>query len=164
MRCRTFCRCTHCSIFFFRFIYVASDLIGNLQQAQNESSRVAFFATASESQGSLSKNQIIQFDHVWTNVGHFYDSLTGIFTAPVNGTYSFQTTILSDQKSFWGYLAVNGHLKCSLYAGTDNRVSVSQSLIVTLQEGDQVTVRNNNDEGMIYGSFYTTFGGYSLFS
>lgn len=121
---------------------------------------------APERRSSLSDGEIIQFDNVLTNVGQGFDKYTGVFTVPVNGTYSFQTTILTDKDSeVWAYIAVNGIFKAYLNArGTDNRHgSGSQSLVITLLEGDQVTIRNRRDGGMIYGLSYTTFGGYLVF-
>lgn len=102
-----------------------------------------------------------------TNIGQGFEKCTGIFTAPVNGTYSFQATILTDNnREFWGNIEVNGISKAKINArGTDNRYgSGSQSLVITLREGDQAAVHNRNDGGMIYGNSYTSFGGYLLFT
>lgn len=135
------------------------------QEEIKDSNQVAFFATA-PGQSNLSDGEIIQFDTVLTNAGQGFNKYTGVFTAPVDGTYSFQTTILTDKDSeVWAYIGVNGIFKAYLNArGTDTRHgSGSQSLVITLLKGDQVTIRNSGNGGMIYGFGYTTFCGYLLF-
>lgn len=114
----------------------------------------------------MADKQILEFDNVLTNVGNGYDKATSTFKAPVDGTYWFQTTVLSfNNVEIWGYIAVNETPKVWYNArGTDNRhCSGSQTLIITLKKGDSVAVHNQNNNGNIYGDNYTTFAGYLLF-
>lgn len=131
------------------------------------SSKVAFMATATPRQSGLQEKQVLVFDHVVTNVGNGYDKSSGTFIAPVDGIYSFSTTVLTDNNvEIWGFIDVNESPKVWYNArGTDGRHdSGSQSLIIRLSKGDRVTVRNYANGGNIYGGHYTTFSGFMLFA
>lgn len=55
--------------------------------------KVAFFAGLSDNVGPTAEPVDVIFDRVITNVGEAYDVSTGRFTAPVNGTYTFNCVI-----------------------------------------------------------------------
>jgi len=57
--------------------------------------RVAFFVGLSDNVGPIkdSAQTPVVFDRVVTNVGDAYDSGTGRFTAPINGTYQFNVVV-----------------------------------------------------------------------
>ena len=127
---------------------------------------VAFMATATGYQSNMADKQVIQFNHVITNEGGAYDNSTGIFTTPVDGTYNFQTTILtSNDVEIWGHIDVNESPKVWFNAkASDNRHdSGSQSLVISLIKGDKVTARTAHNSGTLYGEHYTSFSGF-LFS
>ena len=50
---------------------------------------VAFMAQLSQNLVNPAVGHVVIFDNVTTNEGNSYNSLHGIFTAPVNGTYNF---------------------------------------------------------------------------
>jgi len=54
---------------------------------------VAFFVGLTSNVGPITQHSDIVFDRVVTNVGVAYDTDTGRFTAPVNGTYQFNVII-----------------------------------------------------------------------
>ena len=57
------------------------------------SQKIAFFAGLSENMGPIKEHQDIVFDRVITNVGGAYNSQSGHFVAPTNGTYHFNVVV-----------------------------------------------------------------------
>ena len=55
--------------------------------------KVAFFAGLSENMGPVKEHTDIVFDRTITNVGSGYDTATGHFVAPANGTYQFNVVV-----------------------------------------------------------------------
>ena len=128
---------------------------------------VAFMATSTYVQSNMADKQVIQFNHIVTNEGGAYDNSTNIFTTPVDGTYNFQTTILTNNDvEIWGHIDVNESPKVWFNAkASDNRHdSGSQYLVISLSKGDKVTVRNHGSSGNIYGGHYTSLSGFLIFS
>ncbi|XP_045211430.2 collagen alpha-2(VIII) chain-like [Mercenaria mercenaria] len=130
---------------------------------------VAFTAGLSRSILHAPAYHNIIFDRVETNIGNGYDSLTGVFTAPVSGTYVFYTSILVyNGREVFCRIVVNGVNMANTYGrGTDNRLDQgSQAVIVQLQKGHQVAVQNKVDDDAIFGNqdIYTTFSGFLLHS
>lgn len=70
---------------------------------------VAFFVGLTDNFGPVQQHTPIVFDKVITNEGSGYDSTTGKFTAPVNGTYQFNVVI-----SAQGRQKVSNICKCHL--------------------------------------------------
>jgi len=54
---------------------------------------VAFFVGLSDNLGPVKEQTTVTFDRVVTNIGESYDTASGRFTAPVNGTYQFNVVI-----------------------------------------------------------------------
>ena len=54
---------------------------------------VAFFVGLKENLGPIANHADVVFDGLVTNVGGAYDTETGRFTAPVNGTYQFNIVV-----------------------------------------------------------------------
>ena len=134
---------------------------------QVSTTNVAFTAGLSKSILHASAYQNIVFDHVHTNIGNGYDSLTGIFTAPFSGTYVFFTSILVyNDREIFCRIVVNGANIADTYGrGTDGRLDQgSQSVIVQLQKGHQVSVQNKVNDDAIFGNqdLYSTFSGFLL--
>ena len=50
----------------------------------------------------------IVFNDVLSNVGNGYDSTTGIFTAPRNGTYTFTLATMAAGGEHYAQLRLNG--------------------------------------------------------
>ena len=65
---------------------------------------------------SVSGGQKIVFTNVITNVGDAYNNVTGIFTAPRNGTYMFTLTTMTTNNNHWAYLSVNGVITSRVHA------------------------------------------------
>lgn len=113
-------------------------------QMQVDSKRlnIAFSARVSQSYGDINPEETIKFSDVLTNNGNAYNALTGIFTAPVTGTYMFFSSILTKNPSALEVgLQVNSQYKMMMYP--DSRTGLdynsgANSVILGLVEGDQV--------------------------
>lgn len=142
-----------------------------------ESHQIAFSAGLSTTTSSLCPEQVIVFDKILLstdnrNFPSTYSKTTGVFTAPVRGVYFFSTTILGDR-------GVTGHFKfyknnerlSSLFIdgenGRDTWDSAAQSILLLLDRGDNVSVRNVDSGRVVAGQFRKTvqsvFSGFLLF-
>lgn len=129
----------------------------------------AFFAVLTPTVNNhLGVGQNIIFDDVITNIGNAYNSHQGIFVAPVSGTYVFSATLLSHlgHNSHF-YFAKNGSVVSRLYVGglsssSSTYDTSSQTVILSLNPGDDVSVRNADADENIWGDMYTSFAGFLL--
>jgi hypothetical protein len=135
--------------------------------ATNEQ-QVAFYASVSPSITEIQPWETVVFSQVVTNEGGAYNSSTGEFIAPVNGTYAFYSNILSD----WGKyietcLKVNGEIRMYMYSGSQYRGSGSNMALLKLKVGDIVNIVKHGTGGLT--PFYihrrwSTFSGFLLVS
>ena len=59
------------------------------------------------------------YSTIISNIGEAYNDTTGIFTAPLNGTYSFAvTTMPSNGPGHLTALTVNGEIECAAFSPT----------------------------------------------
>ena len=109
----------------------------------------------------LGKDQGIVFDNAVTNVGNGYIPQQGIFVAPVAGTYVFCVTLMvCGPPNSWGHFMVNGRIIAKLFV--DHQQS-SQTIVVYLKKGDDVSVQNTVSEREYMGDRYNTFSGFLLY-
>lgn len=113
---------------------------------------------------NLGENQDIVFDKVVTNVGNGYVANHGSFVAPVAGVYLFSATILSygDNRT-WGHFMVNGNILAKIYVHNTDHTQSTQSIVVNLNVGDDVSIQNTRLGGGLMGDSYSTFMGVLLF-
>lgn len=119
-------------------------------------------------QTTFSGKAKIPFELVRTNVGNAFNGSTGIFTAPVNGYYSFSFNGLKDTGSLtaWVSLFVNNVSVADAYygglSGFDIRGPLSGiNTILQLSAGDQVYLFNTDGTSLFSdgNSRYTQFSG-----
>ncbi|XP_053380336.1 uncharacterized protein LOC128548847 [Mercenaria mercenaria] len=136
-----------------------------IRRTMNENP-VAFFAGLSQHLPHMGAHQPITFDNVITNIGNAYNSHLGSFIAPVSGTYVFSTTLFSIYKeSYHAQFTKNGHAISTIYlsaseiSGYD---TASQTIILELQKGDDVTVQNTDADKTVHGLNHSIFSGFLL--
>lgn len=140
--------------------------------ALDASDVVAFCAFMSTTEVSPSRHHILVFDDVKTNIGSAFNRISGMFTAPIDGTFVFTWTIFSDTLSYIiSQIVVNTEAFTSMLTDSE-QVGVYHSstglIIVNLNRGDSVYIRTHPSElshGNIYsGSIYgrPSFNGWKL--
>ncbi|XP_026571395.1 complement C1q tumor necrosis factor-related protein 3 isoform X1 [Pseudonaja textilis] len=113
------------------------------------------------------QNSGIIFSSVETNIGNFFDVMTGRFGAPVNGVYFFSFNMMKheDVEEVYVYLMHNGNTVFSLYSfeSKGKSDSSSNSAVLKLAKGDEVWLRMGN--GALHGDHqrFSTFAGFLLF-
>ncbi|XP_045202474.2 heavy metal-binding protein HIP-like [Mercenaria mercenaria] len=133
-----------------------------IRRAENEHP-VAFFASLNQHLTNVGAHQPITFNNVVTNIGNAYNSHFGSFIAPVPGTYVFSATLLSHYHSkYHAQFVKNGQgITYMIMSGSESDYgTMSQTVVLQLQKGDDVCVQNLRSEGPIYGDNYTTFSGF----
>jgi len=108
----------------------------------------------------LGENQDIVFDHAVTNVGNAYNRHHGTFVAPTRGVYFFSVSLWNPGNMTWGHFMVNNDIIAKLGIWG---YQASQFIIVTLNQGDSVSVQNTALDKSFFGDYYSTFGGFLLY-
>jgi len=125
---------------------------------------VAFFATLTSHVTHAGRNQTIAFDRVVTNVGNAYNPHVGVVTAPVSGIYVFSVSLLSYPGHKTHYqLYKNNDFVSNIYLHTPSASdyeTTSQTAVLQLVKGDDVTLRNVDGDESLHGVNYSTFAGF----
>lgn len=112
----------------------------------HDTGTIAFAAENTHTVGPNTPRVIIPFGSTILDIGGGYSTSTYTFTAPVNGLYFFQWETISEwNRQSCSYLALNG-VAVSGYGSHGNhdhqlRSSGSQTSILILNQGDQVSIR-----------------------
>lgn len=89
--------------------------------------------------------ETVIFDKVSLNEGNAYDKTSGIFTAPLNGIYSFTwTTATRGGKAFISELMQNGELITKMFTDGSGRngIEVTTSHVnIKMKKGDKAWIR-----------------------
>lgn len=126
---------------------------------------VAFTAKLGNHAENLGLHQPVIFEDVETNIGDGYAPDSGLFTAPVNGTYFFTASIMCHYGDFVETEMVhNGNHVIYMYASDNDFEQGTNSAVLVLTKGDHVWIRNARTEtDKIYGGHWSTFSGFLLF-
>ncbi|XP_069107599.1 complement C1q-like protein 4 [Argopecten irradians] len=110
----------------------------------------------------------VTYDKVFVNAGNGYNSNTGVFTAPLAGTYVFMFHSLSQtNQQLWLDLYKNSNYVVTGHAhAVHDYASSSNAVVLTLDQGDALYIRARGDN-YVYGQpdeIYCTFSGFILFA
>ncbi|XP_060588620.1 complement C1q-like protein 4 [Ruditapes philippinarum] len=129
---------------------------------------VAFYTQLSKDVGNIGNHQTIIFDIVTTNVGHGYNPVDGIFTAPLQGTYVFFWLNTNKDHSYMNTELVKNSTvvgkSMSDAADHADYAAASNSAVLQLKAGEEVWVRSGTwHSGTLAGDYYSTFSGWLLY-
>ncbi|XP_046371093.2 uncharacterized protein LOC124145391 [Haliotis rufescens] len=124
---------------------------------------IAFEVRLQEEVHSVQMGGKLIFDTLLYNNGGGFEAASGIFTAPVSGSYIFWAQIMLDQVESYLeiFLVQNGHTKGKGYAETSKETVygvVSITTVMYLNTGDEVWFEKWKGSQNIYGSLYSGFG------
>ena len=130
---------------------------------------VAFSVHRGHSLTATTRPERITYDAAFVNHGRAFNVESGIFTCPIPGLYYFSFTFKTAPREYMGVrIKQNGRDTNSLYySSTDGeQTSVSQSIILDLDQGDRVWLELylNSNRAKISGtsSKINTFNGYLI--
>ena len=119
-------------------------------------------------------NATIVFSSTHHNIGSHYNTSTGVFTAPVAGSYLFSFAILMDPSGTNHYARVlfskNGtsatttygdSLESADYDQTQDYQSLSMTAVIYMSANDTMRLQNTG-QSPTYGTSYGSFSGYLL--
>jgi len=112
----------------------------------------------------LGYRQAIVFENIETNQGGAYSAKTGAFTAPMNGTFFFTATTMSQYGQYLETeMVVNGREVVYMYSMDSKYEQGTNSAVLILKQNDEVWVRHRMSEGdQIYGASWSSFSGFLL--
>eukprot|EP00066_Takifugu_rubripes_P012767 XP_011602033.1 PREDICTED: complement C1q tumor necrosis factor-related protein 6-like isoform X2 [Takifugu rubripes] len=129
----------------------------------------AFSVGRRKSLHSLESYQALVFDTVFVNLDHQFDMFRGKFACHVPGVYFFNVNIHTwNFKETYLHLMKNDEEQTIVYAQpSDRSIMQSQSVMMELEQGDEVWVRlyKRERENAIYSDdvdIYITFNGYLI--
>ena len=134
------------------------------------SEKIAFHASLSSVIRGTTNGQTIVFDQVDTNLRGGYSGTTGVFTAPMAGTYVFSLTFVmyyTSSYATYGELQVmknnSMEIKVSNYVNNFSDLgSASGTTVLVLSTGDRVYVRDDRGNMYLEGERLTYFSGFLL--
>ncbi|XP_066299368.1 caprin-2-like isoform X1 [Branchiostoma lanceolatum] len=136
--------------------------------------RVAFSVARTTPIGPLPNDTILPFDFMFSNAGGAFDMETGLFTAPVSGTYFFSFRGQKRSAQYLMYLGLwkNGEEMAGVYEDNldpqnpnPSPGNASNNLILHLFERDQVYLMISDNAiafSTVFGK-YVGFSGFLLF-
>jgi len=114
---------------------------------------------------ATSTNSRIVFDIPVTNIGSNYNTTTGVYTAPMNGTYMFNACAMKGAENtqyFHIYIRKNGGMLSFVHGSTSSYEGGSCSVIAELVPGDQIDVFIPNTYAATSPGAGTFFNGYMI--
>lgn len=134
----------------------------NLNFSFADKSKDEFVAfTALTTNGNALTNDPIKYDNIVTNIGKAYSSTSGIFRAPITGTYSISFSLMGHHtNTIWANLYHNGKQIVRLYTKAGNRLEVtSHTVFLTLVKSDEVWVQGTAGRKLYAIEPYNQFSG-----
>ncbi|XP_062581828.1 uncharacterized protein LOC134243592 [Saccostrea cucullata] len=127
------------------------------------------FTAVIKSTTAIGSSQTVVFPHVITNKGNAYNPSDGVFTAPINGTYVFFCSIMSEKShNSWVKINKNGVSQVVIGARGDSKSvysAASNMISLELIKGDRIWVAAYVTSPRLYsdnGNPIATFSGFLL--
>ena len=153
-------------------IHIASRISGIKATRTQSTSGAAFSAYVSTYETELSKDHIIRFDTIVTNIGSHYNRHSGMFTAPEQGVFVFSWNLYCHSGGYiYSQLVVNSNVGGAMFTSgegaTDIR-STTEVVVVQVNAGDVVYVRTHptqSHSGNLYShpDWRSSFSGWKVF-
>ena len=104
---------------------------------------------------TLDQYQVITFEHVIQNNGRAYDEVTGVFTAPYDGTYLFAVQVCAFRAKDGNFILVvddrnNEILVVADYEKETSYTSTSGTVVHRLAKGQEVWVMTYTISTLLY--------------
>ncbi|XP_060553741.1 uncharacterized protein LOC132714841 isoform X1 [Ruditapes philippinarum] len=139
---------------------------------RNDRKSVAFMAQLSKNMVNPPQHTVVVFDAVFNKCwGCLQKPSSGVFLAPVNGTYTIHLVASSSRKKLYDnfHLYIMHNMRKVGYifldSNPDRYLIRSTSIVIQLRAGDTVFVKigNSNPKGDLFGShFHTVFSGFLI--
>lgn len=132
-----------------------------------EHNSISFSARLGKNIADINPFDTVVFDQVIHNYNNYYNSVTGIFTAPIAGTYYFSTTIFTKRGSLVELaLRVNEKTELWIHANAQTTSNTAtNSIIVKLNKDNTVRIIKNGAYGVrpyYIHNLWSTFTGFLL--
>lgn len=148
---------------------VFEDIKGKLGELlENAQQKTVSFSARALRIEDLNSWETVVFPDVANNRGGAYNSTSGIFVAPISGTYVFYCNILSKEHSYIELaVLVNEQIELLIYSAGDDNLGVGSNMVVIdLEESDIVKVVKYGPWGtrpFYIHNTWSTFSGFLLF-
>lgn len=125
---------------------------------------IAFQSSLTKTLENMRNQETVIFDNVSLNEGNAYDNNSGIFTAPLDGIYSFTWTILTKAgKYFVTEIVLNGQQVTNNQAdgrGLNGYPMTTSHANIKMKKGDKVWIRTQVTDGQYaHGGNWCYFSG-----
>ncbi|KAK3088281.1 hypothetical protein FSP39_017065 [Pinctada imbricata] len=133
----------------------------------SDEDRSAFLVRLSADRSFWGRGIVINFDKVEFNIDMSYSPLTGIFTAPESGLFTFSATFEASKADISAAIVKNNEQISSMYGADNdrNKIVATTSTYVHLNEGDEVWMEwTGSGSTMVKGGIYSQFTGHFVMS
>ena len=153
-------------------IHIASRISGIKAIRTQSTGGAAFSAYVSTYETELSKDHIIRFDTIVTNIGSHYNRHSGMFTAPEQGVYVFSWNLYCHSGGYiFSQLVVNSNVVGAMFTSGEGATDIRSTtgvVVVLVNAGDVVYVRTHptqSHSGNLYShpDWRSSFSGWKVF-
>ncbi|XP_071103002.1 uncharacterized protein [Haliotis cracherodii] len=133
--------------------------------SSNRSLEFVSFQVKAKAQPTIVQNQeVLKFDTVTDNNGGGYHATSGIFEAPVTGTYLFRANIMSyDRGALFIALIKEGVRLFTGFSSRELKFGVATlDYIVNVNKGEKIWFTKPGETLKIYGNYFSNYGGVLL--